>query len=115
MAPNMADEVYSHTAGPLVVLIPVQAKWSQESLELSLEKWCGLAASGISCALGTHQDDVLVGTRPFLEWGVFLCGFKRGSQRRRERCGSRWGGGDVVIDQLWHENWSDVVDEGESR
>lgn len=32
-----------------------------------------------------------------------------------ERGGGRWGGGDVVIDQLWDRDWSDIVDEGEGR
>jgi hypothetical protein len=71
MPPNMTDEVDSQTTRSLVVLVPVQAQRSEKSFEFSLEQWGGLAASSVARALGTHQDDVLMGTRPDFEWTRF--------------------------------------------
>jgi len=57
-----------------------------------------------------------VGTGPGFEWTRLsrLLGWW-GRCWGEERGGGRWGGGDVVIDQLWDRDWSDIVDEGEGR
>lgn len=104
MSPNVADEIYTHTAGSYIVEITIETQRAEMALKLATEQGRGLTATGVASPLRAQEDEVFVGTGAGCEgigrfWLILqreLCKIGSESVARRKWCGICRGSIDVL-------------------
>ena len=68
MPANMADEVYTYPARPIIVQIPEKSQWPEVALEFPAKERGGLAAACIAGSLRAKKDQIVMGARAGGKW-----------------------------------------------